>query len=107
MNRRGVAPETVEVVIGTGGLREDVDNKIAVIKKNPLRRVVAFGTEGQLTNRLQLLRNLVCYRMGLTRIRDGTDDEVIGEGSDFAEVKNLQIKGFFGFSCPGRGEPVR
>jgi hypothetical protein len=54
-----------------------------------------------------LLSNFVGNRMPLPGIRNRTDQEVVGEGSNLSQVENSQVEGFLGFGGPRGGQPVR
>ena len=83
-----------------------MDDDFTVVQKNPFSVVVAFHTQraaplfGQNT-----LGHLVTNSLQLASVRAGADDEVVSEGGDFTEVKNLDIKRFFCVGGLGRNQP--
>ena len=101
-----MAPEALEIVIGARGFREDVDEKIAVIHEDPLSGIVAFNADRQFSCLFQAFFDVVADSVRLARVRNGANDEVVGEGSDFAQVQNFYIKGFPRFGPSGGDEPV-
>lgn len=82
----GMTPETLEIVVRTSRFRKDMDNEVPVIQQDPFGGVIALSADRQLAHLLQLLGNLVRYRVRLTRVRYGANDEKICEGSNFAKV---------------------
>jgi hypothetical protein len=51
--------------------------------------------------------HLIQDGLRLARVGCSTDDEVIGERSDFAKIQNPKIYCLFGFSGLGSGRPIR
>src|SRR5712692_8273283 len=55
----GVAPKTLEIVIGAGARREDVNQEVAIIHQDPLRVFVAFDADREVAVLLQLEADLI------------------------------------------------
>jgi hypothetical protein len=83
-----------------------VDQEVAVVYENPFRRVVSLDTHRQFTGLLQTFFNLVAHSVPLPGVRNRADNEIIGEGSNLAKIKNLQIEGLPGFGPPCCNQPV-
>lgn len=64
----GMPPKPLEIVIGAGGLGEDVYDEIAVVHQNPLCGIVPFDTDGKLAALLHLFRDFIADRVPLARI---------------------------------------
>ena len=84
-----------------------MDDEVAVVHQNPFGGIIAFHADRQFSRFLQLLSNFIGNRMALPCIGNGTDQEVIGERSDFSKVENSQVKSFLGFGCARGNQPVR
>jgi hypothetical protein len=82
----GMTPETLEVVVRTSRFGKDMDDEVTVIQQDPFGGVIALETDRKLAHLLQLLGNLIRYRLRLARVRYGTNNEEIREGSYFPKV---------------------
>lgn len=107
IDRFGVAPEALELVISTGGFGKDMHEEIAVIHQNPFGCIVPFDADRNFAGLLQLLFDFVADGMPLARIGRRADDKEIGERGNFANVENPQIGGFFRFGGPDCDCPAR
>jgi len=79
-----VSPEPLEIVVGTGFLEKDMDDEVAVVHQDPLGVLIPFHADRQIPAVLELEVNFVRNGLVLPDIRTGADDEIIGEGCDFA-----------------------
>lgn len=82
-----------------------MDQKVPIIRQNPLGLGVAFQADGMLAQFLQLNSDLIGYSLYLLRVRAGTDDEIVGERGDGGEIQDLNVGGFFGFGSLYRYKP--
>jgi hypothetical protein len=83
-----------------------VDDEIAVIDQNPLSAIVSLHAHRPPTGFFQLLTNFVADSLSLPLVGTGTNQEEIGEGCDFAEIKDFEVDGLFGLGCSSRNQPV-
>ena len=81
-----VAPEAFEVVILAGFFGKYVNQEVAVIEQHPFGVLVAFDALWALAQFAELRFDLVGDRLDLPGVRAATDDEKVGEGSDFAKI---------------------
>ena len=84
-----------------------MDDEVSVVHQNPLRCIIAFHTDRQLSRLLQLLSNFIGNRVALPWIGNGTDQEVVSERGDFSKIENPQVESFLGFGCAYGDQPVR
>lgn len=68
IDRFGVTPEALELVISPGGFGKDMDEEIAVIHQNPFGGIVALDADRKLAGLLQLLFDFVADGAALARI---------------------------------------
>ena len=64
----GRAPQPFELVIGSSGTRENVNQKVSVIHQDPFGRGVTFHADGQFAHVFKTLVNLVANRLPLPRV---------------------------------------
>ena len=100
-----MTPEPLEIVVGTGFFRKNVDQVVAVIGQYPVRVLVTFDTDRVFAAMGEVNADFFTDGLDLARIRPGADDEEIRERCDFAQVQDFDIEGFFGFSGTGGSEP--
>lgn len=74
--------------------------EIAVVHQNPLGIAVAFDAGWALALFLELFANFIGDRLRLPRVSSGADEEKIGEGGLFAQIKDHDVAGLLGFRGP-------
>jgi hypothetical protein len=69
--------------------------------------IVTFDADGAFALVREFLADRVDHCLDLTLVGSGTDDEIIGERGDLAEVEDADVRRFFRFGCANSYEPVR
>ena len=91
----GAPPQPLQIVIGTGALREDMDQEISVIHEDPLSCVVTLDTYRPFTPVLEHQLNFVAGCLTLADIRNRTDDKVISKGGYSLQVQYTDVECLF------------
>ena len=94
------APQSLQVIKLSGPCRENVDHEIDVIHQDPFAFLVAFNVQRAYSEFAKSFFNAFPNRLIVAARSAGTDDEVIGEGTDVAEfdhnnVLRLLVEGGF------------
>lgn len=82
-----------------------MDDEISVVDQDPFGVVVAFKARREFALAFQALRDLIGNRLDLPRVGAGADQEVIGEGSCFADIEHDNVPRLLGFGGIGGDAP--
>jgi hypothetical protein len=102
-----VPPEPLQVIVRPGIRQKDVDDKVAVILKDPFPVVITFDADGKFAAIFQLVVNLVADGLILAGVRSGANQEKIGETGDLAQVERDQILRLLGLGSTCGCDPIR
>src|SRR2546425_722420 len=91
--RRG-APQALEVVIPARLLAEHVHDEISEVKKHPFGGAKAFAVAGRAADARKLFFHFLANGVHLRRAESGTDDEIVGERAEAAQVQEGDSGGF-------------
>ena len=97
----GVAPQSIQIVIGARLFGENVDQVIAVIGQYPLGVIETFHAHRTLAAFVQLAADLFRDGLDLFWIAAGGDYKKIGERSDIAQIQHADVGRFLRFSGAG------
>ena len=90
------APEAFQVVVAPGLLAEDVQDESSEINQSPFRGSVSFAVfRGAMKLFFELVFHFAADRLHLRSAETRADHEIVGEGSDAAEIKNGNAGSFF------------
>jgi len=80
-----------------------MDQEITIIHEDPIRRLIAFGADGLVTQHGELFANLISDGIILSGVCSGTNDEEIRKTGYLRNVEDFDVEGFFGLgSTDGR-----
>lgn len=83
-----------------------MNQEVAVVKKNPLGRLVTFYADRKLPRFLKKLPDLIGNCLPLPLVRRRADYKIVGKGCNLTQIENDKVFSFFGFGCPGRNQPI-
>jgi hypothetical protein len=92
-----MTPQAFEIVEFPRVFREDVDDEIPVVHKNPLGVVVAFDAVRPFAGFCQFVANGVADRLDLSRVGSAADNEEVGKRRNLAKVEDADRRGLFRF----------
>src|SRR3990172_7624608 len=90
-HRRALAPQPLDVVVGTLLRGEDVDDHVAEVQQHPPRIQVALAAKGAQPVPAQGLVQNIQKGLHLADVDRRGDNEVIGESRDLADVEKQDI----------------
>ena len=105
LNGPGIAPEALQIVVGSGFFGKNIDYVFAVVHQNPFGVGIAFHARRNVAVLLQIFFNFVGDGLVLLGIRAAANDQGIGEGGHVAQVEHANIFCLFGFGGMDGGKP--
>jgi len=92
LDRRNIAPELLEAVVGSRVRREDVQDDVEVVAEDPARLLRPVRVPRQETVvGFEALAHLVVDRLRLPRVLARADDEVVGVEANRPHVENHDV----------------
>ena len=101
----GMPPQTLQVVVGAGFFREDVDQVVSVVRQHPIGVLETLYADRVLAAGAQLQTDLLADGLNLPGITARTNDEEVREGGHLAQIEHQDIGGFLRFGRADCGEP--
>ena len=85
-------PQALQVVELARPRRENVNDEIDIVQKDPLPFGIAFDVQGSNALPLEYFFDVVCNRLSVPGRCAGTNEEVIGEGAQLAKFEHHRVK---------------
>ena len=93
------SPQAFQVVKFARARRKNVNNEIDIVQKDPFSFRMAFHVQWAHTLLLESLLDVICNGLIVTTRSSGADEEVVSEGTDFAQFEDDRILGFLVECC--------
>src|ERR1700683_2923366 len=87
----GIAPKILQVVVGTGGGAEDVQNDVDVIDRDPRLAFIAGAVKALERSFCRQLADLIAHRAHLPGAGSGGDDVEVSDGRDSGHVQHDDV----------------